>query len=971
MIMALIAGSAAAKKAPGPESIVPKKPAQQAISAARPLQNEYTADGFASRLFYPPFVTQKSQADDIVADFLSRNNAILGIEKDFSDLKALGVRRSLAGNHYRYQQMYNGIPVFASQLLINVTDGGIISSVSSDLRHGIEISTTPSISATFAENAALAEIGALNQIENLRTELVVYPFEREPVLCWLVSFVADSPLGDWQVFVDAQDGSIAAKNNIMRFIDGHGYSFNPNPVVSEQNLMLADSSDQNYLALTNARDTVALRDLNAPQGGYYYLTGPYVNTTPTSNRARFTSADSFYYNRLPDQFEEVNVYFHIDSCERFYQTLGFTDVMMYSISIAVNGTTDDNSWYTPSQHRITYGSGGVDDAEDGDVIIHEYGHATQDDQVPNWGQTEEGGAMGEGFGDYLTVGFFHPVSGNWREAYVFDWDANTRDNFWPGRRVDRNKHYPEDFNHEVHDDGEIWSRCLWDIQNGIGYDTTVQLVVESHFGLTAQANFDDGANAIIEADINLYGGRHLMVIGEAFVDRGILTELPVQLDISHQPLTDTENMMISFPLIASIAHTFPVNSLTTFYKLDSDSTFDQMAMTPTGNLDEYEATIPAPGLATAIRYYFEAIDSIGVTATLPEGAPTETFQFYVGPDTVHPVLTHQQLSNWPSIRWPPTLRASATDNIGIDSVYAEFRINDGSWIIAPFAPIDTNNNWSGPLSGIVEPGDTVQYRVAAKDASLAGNLTYLPVAGYYSFTILDLQSRIYMAEGFSIPDLAGLGVQDTLFFDDHMQIFEADVYVDITHPRIGDLFFFVWSPRLYRVVLHNRTGGDADNIVGWYDDDFTPDGPGNFGLIVGDSAQGRWIFYISDRASGEAGTLNSWGVRVLGTGAVDDIIDDQESRPEQFVLMQNYPNPFNPSTKISFMLADSGPIKLEIYDLLGRKMATLLDKEMTAGLHSAEWNGRTAAGMMASSGVYFARLSSGEKSHVIRMSLLK
>jgi len=87
--------------------------------------------------------------------------------------------------------------------------------------------------------------------------------------------------------------------------------------------------------------------------------------------------------------------------------------------------------------------------------------------------------------------------------------------------------------------------------------------------------------------------------------------------------------------------------------------------------------------------------------------------------------------------------------------------------------------------------------------------------------------------------------------------------------------------------------------------------------------------------------------------------------------MQNYPNPFNPATKISFMLPESEHAKLEIYDLLGRRVTTLLDQNMKAGLHSIEWNGKTADGMGASSGVYFARLSTATRHGIIRMSLLK
>ena len=967
----LFGGMALAKKAPGPESYTRAKITNPNPSPVKPMQNRYTADGYISRLYFPEFKAQEKAPENVASEYLGINQKALGIASDGSDLQLISAKNSLVGKHFRYQQLYNGVPVYSSQLLINTTYDGRITSVISDYKHNIDISTMPSISATTAQSVGLASLGNATLNDDPSIELIIYVFGAQPVLCWRVNVVADQPLGDWEIFVDAQTGQIVNKSNQMKFEDGNGFAFIPNPIVSEQNTMLADSTDRNYLALTNARDSVVIHDLNPPTGGYYYLTGPYVNTSATSNRARFTSPDSFYFNRQADQFEEVEAYFMLDSVERYYQYLGFTDVMNYSITLAVDAVTDDNSWYTPSQHRITYGSGGVDDAEDGDVIVHEYGHATQDDQVPGWGQTEEGGAMGEGWGDYLTVGFFHPVSGGWHEPQVFDWDANTRDHFWYGRRVDGNKHYPQDMDGEVHDDGEIWSRCLWDIQQGIGNDTTVQLVVESHFGLTSQANFDDGANAIIEADLSLYGGRHLMVIGNSFLDRGILTELPVHLDITHTPLTDVEDANGPFPILATVVHTFRLDSLSIYYKFDSDSTFSTSPLTPTGNLNEFSGSIPGPGIGSNVNYYIRGVDSIQVSANLPVHAPDSTFQFYAGPDTIRPVLTHTPIVHWPSLRWPPTITATATDNLGVDSVYVEYRINDGGWNVAALVQVDSSSTWRGTLAGIVVPGDTVDYRVAARDIATIPNIAYAPADSFYSIGILDLVSQVYMTEGFALPDQGSVGKQDTIIVPDHIQIFEADVYVDITHPRVSDLYFFVWTPRLYRITLHNRTGGDQANIVGWYDDDFTPDGPGSFDNVVGDSAQGRWIFYIADRLIGQAGTLNSWGVRIIGTGSVDNIDEKGNQIPEKFAIMQNYPNPFNPSTKISFMIANDGPVKLEIFDLLGRRVTTLLDKDMTAGLHSVEWSGRNDIGNSVSSGVYFARLSSGDKSSVIRMLLIK
>ena len=88
--------------------------------------------------------------------------------------------------------------------------------------------------------------------------------------------------------------------------------------------------------------------------------------------------------------------------------------------------------------------------------------------------------------------------------------------------------------------------------------------------------------------------------------------------------------------------------------------------------------------------------------------------------------------------------------------------------------------------------------------------------------------------------------------------------------------------------------------------------------------------------------------------------------PAAFGLDQNYPNPFNPATEIRFRLADSGPVKLAVHDLLGRELAVLVDGVREAGSHNVSFD---AVGLP--SGVYVYRLTSGRRVEARRMLLLK
>ena len=90
------------------------------------------------------------------------------------------------------------------------------------------------------------------------------------------------------------------------------------------------------------------------------------------------------------------------------------------------------------------------------------------------------------------------------------------------------------------------------------------------------------------------------------------------------------------------------------------------------------------------------------------------------------------------------------------------------------------------------------------------------------------------------------------------------------------------------------------------------------------------------------------------------------SAPQEFGLEQNYPNPFNPSTAISYQLSANGFTSLKVYDALGREVGILVNETKEAGYYSAAFDASKL-----SSGIYFARLQSGERTQLKKMQLLK
>src|SRR4051794_6274841 len=245
-----------------------------------------------------------------------------------------------------------------------------------------------------------------------------------------------------------------------------GQVFLPNPVADLGIETLTDQKDADYFSgdpmLSKAYHRVTLTNLD----GSGSLTGDYAKVISKTGQPATATSDGFIYTRDQDQFEQVMGYYWVTQAQRYIQALGFGSTLpavnKRQQLLRIDQYGGDNSFYRDGTGKltITFGKGGVDDAEDGEVIVHEYGHSVQDDQVPGFGSTLEAGSIGEAFGDYLSVSVSSAVTHDtsFDEPCVADWDSTS---YTPGpshclRRLDGTKHYPEDVEREVHADGEMW-----------------------------------------------------------------------------------------------------------------------------------------------------------------------------------------------------------------------------------------------------------------------------------------------------------------------------------------------------------------------------------------------------------------------------------------------------------------------------------------------------------------------------------
>ncbi len=102
-----------------------------------------------------------------------------------------------------------------------------------------------------------------------------------------------------------------------------------------------------------------------------------------------------------------------------------------------------------------------------------------------------------------------------------------------------------------------------------------------------------------------------------------------------------------------------------------------------------------------------------------------------------------------------------------------------------------------------------------------------------------------------------------------------------------------------------------------------------------------------------------------------DIKEQENNTPESFKLYQNYPNPFNPETVIRYEIPKQGNVQMTIYNSIGQKVRTLLNKSRPAGEYEISWDGRNDSGNLVSTGIYFCRLSSEGYSTIRKMVFLK
>ena len=248
----------------------------------------------------------------------------------------------------------------------------------------------------------------------------------------------------------------------------------------------------------------------------------------------------------------------------------------------------------------------------------------------------------------------------------------------------------------------------------------------------------------------------------------------------------------------------------------------------------------------------------------------------------------------------------------------------------------------------VNPGESFSINVWLRNNNVDISAMAVPLRFSNPHLVLDSVSLLGSIWG---PDFAGYYVIDNV--EQTVRITVLPEEIEYPLPSLSVVDGVV--ARLHFTLSGSATPGSS-TIDSIYTDTIVYDDIHVFTRIDVSDNTGNGV-YLPGFIPGE--------VEVLMPTAVDDE-PGNSPLPNGFELTQNYPNPFNPATNITFSLPAAGHVGLDVYNILGQRLVTLVDRPMEAGVHQLEFDGAHLP-----SGIYFYRLVQGERTSTKKMILLK
>lgn len=431
--------------------------------------------------------------------------------------KEINKKNSLGGTHLRFQLYLHKLPVTGAEAIVFIKKNG----------KGLAASYTaqPEIKTDYPPK-----------------EATCWLFQNNSLIPCLVRDKKTKTLSgpSWIRYWENIEGeTLYDQNMIVYYSDSTGLvsAFKPDPLTKAQVTyggVYKDINDENLNVLAPLQDTVSL--LMTFSSGLFFLSNfaasisefdhPIVNIPSSFN-------GEFFFSRSDPGFEMTNALYHVTKMKLRIDSLGFNNLVNYSIPIDVNAMNgSDNSAFDPgtTPPTLLFGEGGVDDAEDADVIIHEYSHAISHSAAPNSLFGTERQCLDEALGDYFASSYSRQMNPfNWEN--VFSWDGHNE--FWAGRSAinSQMKMYPNITFTGIYEHTDLFVDPLMRLWTNHGPDIVDKLLLESIHNWSSGISFSIAANWILVADSALYSGLHSSDIHLQFAKWNILSPKASNQDI--------------------------------------------------------------------------------------------------------------------------------------------------------------------------------------------------------------------------------------------------------------------------------------------------------------------------------------------------------------------------------------------------------------------------------------------------------
>jgi hypothetical protein len=324
--------------------------------------------------------------------------------------------------------------------------------------------------------------------------------------------------------------------------------FKPDPLTTLNKVyggIYIDNNDANDAWINNAYFTVNLPITFDDANQTFYLENGFVqiddfespNILPTTN-----TVPNFIFTRNQPGFEECNIVYHITQFQNYIASIGYDTLLTAGITADAHGQFGaDNSVFLRNggDPTLSFGTGGVDDAEDADVIIHEYCHGISWSANGNDNFSNERAGLDEGLADYFATSYSRSLNTfNWEK--MFSWDGHNA--FWTGRIANTSTNYGT--TNDIYKLGEIWNSAMSAMSTDLGDYVTDRLMLESLHFFTNNTTLPEAALYVLKADTLLFNGINVSSICAQFQLRNILNSncLPVSIaKIPNSPLCQLAN----------------------------------------------------------------------------------------------------------------------------------------------------------------------------------------------------------------------------------------------------------------------------------------------------------------------------------------------------------------------------------------------------------------------------------------------